>query len=469
LGIRYSIGNPDIGNLKTKIMTGKISILGAGESGIGAALLATSKGYDVFVSDNGRIDDQYINELENSDIAYEQNGHTEEKVLSAGILVKSPGIPDTSPIIQRAKVEDVEIISEIEFAYRNTKAKIIGITGTNGKTTTTQLTYHLLNTGGFNVGVAGNIGTSMARMVIADSFDWLVVELSSFQLDDIVHFHPSIAIVLNITPDHLNRYDDFEHYAKAKFKLLKNMEQEDYVVYWIEDNVIARYLQMQNEPCQKEPVSLIDHSISYYTDQDHLFLNGLNIETDNLPIKGDHNYINMMCASAAAQQAGVPDAAVREGLQTFIGIPHRMEYIDKINGISFVNDSKATNVEAVYYALGTFSGPITWIAGGEDKGNDYLKIIPLVEEKVNAIICLGADNEKLLDTFRGIPENIIETTDIKEAARMALEYSNANDVVLLSPACASFDLFKNYEDRGDQFREAVANLKIIENKKLSQS
>ena len=446
-------------------MVRKIVILGAGESGVGAALLASSKGYDVFVSDNGPIEDHYVQELENAGIEYEQNGHTKSRILQSEALIKSPGIPENAGIIQIARSGGLEIISEIEFASRFTGAKIIGITGTNGKTTTTQLTYHLLKTSGLRVGIGGNIGTSMSRMIMEDTYDWLVIELSSFQLDDIIDFHPHIAIILNITPDHLNRYADFDHYADAKLNLLKHMEGEDMVIYWNEDKVIGDRLQEINGSFQKTPVSLENQDVFFRRENGSLMLGGLQIETKKLPIKGDHNHINVMCASAAAIGAGVSEDSIREGLLSFQGIPHRMEVVEEINGITFINDSKATNVEAVFYALGTFSGPITWIAGGQDKGNDYSKILPLVEEKVNALICLGIDNAKLMDVFGKVP-NITETRDIKVAAKMALEYSKINDVVLLSPACASFDLFKSYEDRGDQFREAVAELKF-ENEKTS--
>ncbi len=439
--------------------------MGAGESGVGAALLARSKGYNVFVSDYGQIEDSFIKELQDAGIEYEQNGHTESRVIDCDLLIKSPGIPENAHIVQLAR-KSIEIISEIEFASKFTGAKIIGITGTNGKTTTTELTYHLLKTSGIRVGVGGNIGTSMSRMILINTYDWLVIELSSFQLDDIVEFHPQIAIILNITPDHLNRYVDFNHYADSKFKLLKNMEGEDKVIFWNEDKVIQEKLLQKNGTFQSIPVSLVNANVPFHRENKNLVLEGQLAQVDEMPLKGDHNHINMMCASAAAKAAGVSDDSILDGLMSFQGIPHRMEMVEEINGVTFINDSKATNVEAVFYALGAYPGPITWIAGGQDKGNDYSKILPLVIEKVNALVCLGVDNTKLKQAFTDV-STISETQNMKEAARMALDYSERNDVVLLSPACASFDLFKSYEDRGDQFREAVTELKL-ENEKTSQ-
>ena len=438
-----------------------IVILGAGESGIGAALLGKSRGYRVFVSDIGKINSSLIKEMDSNQIDYEQNVHSEEKILTSDLVIKSPGIPDTSLIVQKIKAAGIEVISEVEFAFRHTKSKIIGITGTNGKTTTTELTCHLLKSGGKDVAVCGNIGTSMARLVSEKEREWLVVELSSFQLDDVVEFHPRIAIVLNITPDHLNRYRDFNHYTNSKMNLLNRMGMNDPIIYWKEDKGLNEKISSKEGIII--PVSISDSSVAYHSEKGMLYFDSYSLKEKELTLRGDHNYINIMCAVAAAIKAGVSFDDVRLGLKTFKGIPHRMEYVDTIDGVSFINDSKATNVEAVYYALDTFDGSVTWIVGGQDKGNDYTKIYPLVKEKVRTIICLGLDNTKIREVFDGVSAHFEETIDVKEAAILGLKYSERNDVVLLSPACASFDLFKSYEDRGDQFRNAVKELKISHN------
>jgi len=437
-----------------------IGILGAGESGTGAALLAKSRGYDVFVSDSGVIADNYLKDIESNHIRYEQGTHSHAEIHKADMIVKSPGIPDDASVVSKAEAKQIPVISEIEFAFMHTNAKFIAITGTNGKTTTTRLTYHLLKTAGFNIGIAGNIGDSLARQVIVDDKEWYVVELSSFQLDGMHTFHPHVSILLNITPDHLDRYDyDFDLYAASKFRIMQNLEPADYLIYLQDDEVIASELKNAGTSFNKQGVSVHDPYAFGSVHDTYLQIGELQVSVSNIPLKGLHNYINVMCSVAAALDLGADAGKVTEGLKTFRNAPHRMERIDTINGVSFINDSKATNVEAVYYALDAYDNPVIWIAGGIDKGNNYERLRPLVESKVRSLICLGVDNSKLREAFQDVTEKIFETNDIKAAARKAYEYSQKNDVVLLSPACASFDLFTNYEDRGNQFRTAVRELK----------
>ncbi len=439
-------------------MKQRIVILGAGESGTGAALLGISKGYEVFVSDSGEISSKSIKEFKIAGIDHESGNHTPGKILDADTIIKSPGIPEDADLVVRARENGIPVISEIEFAFKHSVAKFIAITGTNGKTTTTNLVYHLLKESGFNVGLAGNVGISLARQIATENNDWYVVELSSFQLDGMYEFHPSIAVLLNITPDHLNRYNqDFSEYVASKFRILQNMKGSDEFIFWADDEVISEKLSLRNIVSIQRGVS-INHDGTYgYETEKSLVINGFEFDKVNLPLAGRHNYVNMMCAISAALAAGVSEQNIKDNLVSFKSIPHRMEKVGEINGIQFVNDSKATNVDATYYALDTYPS-ITWIAGGQDKGNDYSRLVSLVKEKVDTLICLGVDNTKLEETFRPHVDNIFETEDIKEAAKKGLEYSKNNDVVLLSPACASFDLFQNYEDRGDQYREAIEEL-----------
>lgn len=430
-------------------------ILGAGESGVGAALLAKKKGFNVFVSELGKISNHYKDILEDNKIVFEEGKHTEKVILMAEEIIKSPGIPEKAPIITRIREEGIRIISEIEFAARYTKAKMIGITGTNGKTTTTLLTYHLMKHAGLNVGVAGNVGKSFAESVCSNKFDWYVLEVSSFQLDDCYEFTPQIAILLNITPDHLDRYaKSMQNYIDAKFRLTQNMDENQLLIYNADDKVIAKQIK------EEEPFSSLQAiNGKWYDGKDIIIPAGTlgktqknAIKFDNLPIVGRHNQLNASAAITAVMLAGVSEEQVREGLETFKNTSHRLEKVAEINGVTFINDSKATNVDAVYYALGSYEQPIVWIAGGIDKGNDYKQIEELVGKNVKALVCMGKDNTKLYKFFKGKVANIADTTDIKSAVKRAIGFAEKGDIVLLSPACASFDLFKNYEDRGEQFK-----------------
>jgi UDP-N-acetylmuramoylalanine--D-glutamate ligase len=446
-------------------MSERIVILGGGESGTGAAILAKAKGYDVFVSDSGTLADQYRNDLVAQGIAFEEGGHTEERVLEANLIIKSPGIPKKTEIVKKAKLKKIAVIDEIEFACRYLKGKIIAITGTNGKTTTTLLTYHLLKTAGFNVALAGNVGESLARKVAVADYDWYVLEISSFQLDGTKKFHPHIGILLNITPDHLDRYDHkMANYVNSKFKLIKNMTSKDYFVYFVDDKVSGEEARQRSTEAYRVEISLDPEAITTarYDGKKMVFQFGkksFKIAQSDTTLKGMHNMVNTMAAVSAAYLAKVPDTAIREGLKTFKNAPHRLEPVGAIQGVEFVNDSKATNVDSVIYALGSYTQPLIWIAGGQDKGNDYNLIKEEVRKKVKTLICLGKDNEKLKRFFSPVVPKILETQDVKSLVRMALEEAKSGDVVLLSPACASFDLFKNYVDRGNQFREAVKQLK----------
>lgn len=444
-------------------MKEKIVILGAGESGTGAALLAKAKGYDVFVSDSGPVKDKYKKELTSSDIAFEEGGHTEEKILDAKLIVKSPGIPDKAPIIQKTATLNIPVIDEIEFAFRHTDAKIIAVTGTNGKTTTTLLIYHLMKQAGFNVALAGNVGFSMARQVAQQLFDWYVLEISSYQLDGTETFKPEIGILLNITPDHLDRYDyNMQNYVNSKFQLIENMTRQEYFIYYADDEVITKEIKTRSVVPQQIPVSLQPSAktdVRYDGSEMNFSLKEkFSIAQSDTSLKGPHNLINTMAAVTAVYLAGAGLDSIREGLKTFVNAPHRLESVGIINGVEFVNDSKATNVDSVVYALGSFDRPLVWIAGGIDKGNDYNMIKEAVKKKVRALICLGKDNVKLKTAFGDIVPVIKETQSVKELVKMSLELAKEGDVVLLSPACASFDLFRNYEDRGDQFRAAVREM-----------
>jgi UDP-N-acetylmuramoylalanine--D-glutamate ligase len=445
-------------------MSERIVILGAGESGTGAALLAKAKGFDVFVSDQGSIKEKYKTELRSNAIPYEEGFHSTASIVNAQLIIKSPGIPDKAEIITLAKSKGIEIIDELEFAFRYLKGKVIAITGTNGKTTTTLLTYHLLKAAGFNVALAGNVGESLARKVAKENHDWYVVEISSYQLDGTVTFCPEIGILLNITPDHLDRYEyKMENYINSKFRLIQNMKGQQHFIYYADDAVTGAEVLKRKIEINKLSVSLKDKSTPAHFDGEQMVfnLNGqhFSISQSDTTLKGPHNLINTLSAVTAVFFAGADLDSIKVGLKTFKNAPHRLESVTSIQGVEFVNDSKATNVDSVVYALGSYSQPLIWIAGGVDKGNDYNLIKDEVAKKVKTLICLGKDNNKLKNFFGNVVPEIKETQTVKELVRIALDGAKAGDVVLLSPACASFDLFKNYEDRGDQFREAVLELK----------
>ena len=444
-----------------------IVILGAGESGTGAALLASAQGLSVFVSDKGTIADGYKAELDAHGIAWEEGTHTEAEMLKATEIIKSPGIPDTAPVVKAAMERGVTVINELEFAWRYTTAKIIAITGTNGKSTTSKLAWHLLQKAGYNVALCGNIGKSMARLVAKEAYAWYVVEVSSFQLDNMHKFKADIGILLNITEDHLDRYGyEMSRYAAAKMKITQNMTAAERFIYFADDAQIRAQLSQMEIGADKYPVSLESRlkQGAYQSGHELIFTNAGRVDLhainfNRVAIKGPHNRINAMAATLAAMLAGAEVAKIEEGLASFESIPHRMEEVGTIEGARFINDSKATNVDAVRYALESYNEDIIWIAGGIDKGNDYDQLQSLVMRKVKALICLGRDNEKLRQAFARDVQQIQETEDVYEAVMMAHTLSEPGDVVLLSPACSSFDLFKNYEHRGDRFREEVLRLK----------
>tara|TARA_R110000737_G_scaffold12693_2_gene28618 strand:- start:2431 stop:3765 length:1335 start_codon:yes stop_codon:yes gene_type:complete len=442
----------------------RLVVLGGGESGVGTAILGKKEGFEVFVSDKGIIKEEYRKVLEHFEIDWEEQQHSEEKILNADLVMKSPGIPDKVPLVAKLKEVGVPIISEIEFASRYAKATIIGITGSNGKTTTTMLTNHILKEGGLNVGMAGNIGDSYAKMVAEKDFDYYVLEISSFQLDGIVDFKPHIAILTNITPDHLDRYEyKFENYIASKFRIAKNQTKEDYLIYDADDEVIVQWL--QKNPVQSK---LLPFSISKkldegaYLENDKIIIkthnNTIEMSTDALALEGKHNVKNTMAATTAAKLISIRKETIRRSIENFQGAEHRLEKVLKIHHVQYINDSKATNVNATYYALDSMKTPTVWIVGGVDKGNDYKELMPLVREKVKAIICLGTDNSKIKDAFGNVVDLVVETFAMDEAVKVAYKIAERGDTVLLSPACASFDLFKNYEDRGNQFKEAIKKL-----------
>jgi len=443
-------------------MKQRVAILGAGESGTGAALLAKAKGFDVFISDQGSIKDKYRDDLVRNKIEFEELKHTEEKILNANLVIKSPGIPEKAEIIKKLKAKGVEIIDEIEFGFRYINGKVIAITGTNGKTTTTLLTYHLMKSAGYSVALAGNVGESLARKIVNGNADWYVLEVSSFQLDGTKSFKPEIGILLNITPDHLDRYEyKLQNYIDSKFQVIQKMDSTSKFIYYADDEVISKEIASKKTAASKIPVSLKSGSPVFYDGKVMQFdlSKKFTVSQSDTTLKGPHNLINTMAAVSAVFLAGVKLEAIREGLKTFKNAPHRLEPVGTVNGVEFINDSKATNVDSVVYALGSYNQPLIWIAGGIDKGNDYNLIKDQVKEKVKTLICLGTDNKKLKDFFGGIVPTIRETQSVEELVKIALQEAQKGDVVLLSPACASFDLFKNYEDRGDQFRKAVSNLR----------
>ena len=438
-------------------------ILGGGESGVGTALLGKAKGYDVFVSDKGKIKEKYRDVLLNNEIEFEDEQHTESKILNADIVMKSPGIPDKVALVKEIRAAGVKVASEIEFASNFTDATLVAITGSNGKTTTATLTHHLLKQT-LDVGLAGNIGDSFAKQILEKNHENYVLEVSSFQLDDIHNFKPKIAVLTNITPDHLDRYDyKFENYIASKFRIVENQTKDDYFIYDADDEVISE--KMKNHPIQskKLPFSLkreIEEG-AYYKDKNIIITidnNKIIMPTENITLEGKHNVKNAMAASTVAHLLKIRKQTIRESLENFQGVEHRLEHVLKINKVQYINDSKATNVNATYFALESMDAPTVWIVGGVDKGNDYKELFPFVNEKVKAIICLGVDNKKLYEAFGNMVDIIVETQYMSEAVKIAYKVAEAGDNVLLSPACASFDLFENYEDRGRQFKEAVRNL-----------
>jgi UDP-N-acetylmuramoylalanine--D-glutamate ligase len=441
----------------------RLVVLGGGESGVGTALLGQAKGYDVFVSDKGAIKTEYKTVLETHVIAWEEKQHSEALILNADVVMKSPGIPDTVPLVQMLKEKGIAVVSELEFASQYTNATLVAITGSNGKTTTATLTHHLLKSQ-LDVGLAGNIGDSFAKQVLTQNHDNYVLEVSSFQLDDIESFKPQIAVITNITPDHLDRYAyKFDNYIAAKFRIVMNHTKDDVLIYDADDPVITAYLEQHPVPSRLLPFSLekeIENGA--YVKNEELIVTIDNTKTimptNNLTLKGKHNVKNAMAASTVAHLLKIRKQTIRESLENFQGVEHRLEQVLKINKVHYINDSKATNVNATYFALESMDAPTVWIVGGVDKGNDYRELFKFVNEKVKAIICLGVDNKKLLDTFEGMVDVIVETQFITEAVKIAYKVADSGDNVLLSPACASFDLFENYEDRGRQFKNAVRNL-----------
>ncbi|MGJ8592061.1 MAG: UDP-N-acetylmuramoyl-L-alanine--D-glutamate ligase [Aquaticitalea sp.] len=441
----------------------RLVILGGGESGVGTALLAKAKGYDIFLSDKGKIKDNYKEVLKHNEIEFEDEQHTESKILNADIVMKSPGIPDKVAIVKQIREKGIEVVSEIEFASKYTDATIVGITGSNGKTTTASLTYHILNQE-LKVGLSGNIGKSFANQILEHDYPNYVLEISSFQLDDIVDFKPHIAVLLNITPDHLDRYDyKFENYINSKFRIALNQTKEDYLIYDADDEAINEWLKNNTIQSRLLPFSLVKTiENGAYLDKDSIKItidnNEIIMPTANLALEGKHNIKNQMAASTVAHLLKIRKQTIRESLENFQGVEHRLEHVLKINKVQYINDSKATNVNATYYALESMDTPTVWIVGGVDKGNDYNELFQFVNEKVKAIICLGVDNEKLMSTFGNMVDVIVETQFMSEAVKIAYKIAESGDTVLLSPCCASFDLFENYEDRGRQFKDAVRNL-----------
>ncbi len=445
-------------------MSKRVVILGAGESGTGAALLAKAKGFEVFVSDMGAITDNYKAILTKEAIPFEEGKHTEELILNAAEVIKSPGIPDKAPLIKKLKDQKIPVISEIEFAARYTKATLIGITGTNGKTTTTLLTYHLLKKGGLNVGLAGNIGESFAKQVIEDKFEAYVLELSSFQLDGMFETKLDIGVLTNITPDHLDRYDyKIEKYVASKFRIMQNMDAKSTFIYGMDSDLIEDNVFDYDTDAEELPFSIYpDEYDGACGDEEGVTIQINSVETyidfTNAVLKGKHNMYNMMAAILIALKMGVKKEVIDEGLADFENASHRMESVGVLNGVTFVNDSKATNIDSAFYALDAYSQPIVWIAGGTDKGNNYADLNKVVQGKVKALVCMTKDADKLKNAFKGMIPEIKVSESVTETVKLAYEMAKEGDVVLLSPACASFDLFKNYEDRGDQFREAVKDL-----------
>ncbi len=440
-----------------------IAILGAGESGVGAAVLAKKQDYDVFVSDKGYIADKYKTQLIDHGIDWEEGAHTLEKILNADEVVKSPGIPEKVELVQLLLEQSTPVISEIEFASRYTNATIIGITGSNGKTTTTSLTYHILKKAGLNVGVAGNIGDSFALQVATQDYDYYVLELSSFQLDGVKEFRADIAVLLNVTPDHLDRYEyKFSNYLNSKFQITNNQTQDNYFIYCNDDEAITGKLKDLNLPMKQLPFSIKETvEEGAFLDKEKLLINikneSFNMSIHDLALNGKHNLYNSMASGIAARILDLRKDVVRESLSDFQNVEHRLEHVGFINGVEFINDSKATNVNAVWFALESMTKPVIWIAGGVDKGNDYEELMPLIKDKVKALVCLGTDNSKLHAAFDGVIDTY-DASSAMEAVKMSYKLAAKGESVLLSPACASFDLFEDYEQRGFRFKEAVREL-----------
>lgn len=442
----------------------RIVVLGGGESGVGAAILAKQKHFDVFLSDNNVLTEKYKTELQQKEILFEENGHSQELILSADEIVKSPGIPNNVPLLQLAEKKGIPIISEIEFAGRYTNAKMICITGSNGKTTTTSLIYHILKTANLNVGLGGNIGKSFARQVAEDSYDYFVLELSSFQLDNMYNFKADIAILLNITPDHLDRYDhDMQKYIDAKMRIIQNQTENDAFIYWSEDPILKKELKKRVIQSQVYPFAEHKNSgLAAYVDDNEIIVKTsksiFKMEQDLLALTGTHNLYNTFASSIAAKLLDISDSHLRQALNDFKGVEHRLEKVADVKGVHFINDSKATNVNSCWYALKSMKTSVILILGGKDKGNDYTEIEDLVKTKVSTLVLLGADNSKLHAFFDGKVQNIIDTNSMEQAVIKAYENANSGDTVLLSPCCASFDLFNSYEDRGSQFKYWVRKL-----------
>ena len=443
-------------------MIKNITILGAGESGFGAAMLANQKGHNVFVSDSGNIREDIKSIFLENSIKFEEKNHSFGKIEFSDLVIKSPGISNSSEIISKIRSIDIPIISEIEFASSYSNSFKICITGTNGKTTTTKLIHHILNKSGLDVGLAGNIGDSFSKMLLSGDKDIYVIEISSFQLDDIKKFKPNISIITNIIEDHLDRYEnDFSKYVDAKMKIIKNQDESDYLIYNSDDKALMEVLKNKKLPVNKISIGIENNHQNRVFIDNNIFSNKkktIMINTEEFALKGRHNLLNAMAAITVSDLLKIDNKIIRESLLTFSGLPHRLENFLKIQGVNYINDSKATNVNAAYYALDSMKSPTVWIAGGVDKGNDYSELLPIVREKVKAIICLGIDNDKIIETFKPVIEIIIETESITEAVKVANKIAEKKDNVLLSPACASFDLFDSYEDRGNQFKKAVRNL-----------
>ena len=442
----------------------RLVILGGGESGVGTAILGKQKGWEVFLSDKGSLKPHYRETLNKEGIQWEEGTHTEEKILSADVIMKSPGIPDKAPIIKKAHEKGIAVISEIEFASQYTDSLIVGITGSNGKTTTTLLTYHIFKEAGLQVGLGGNIGYSFAELVATKNPPYYVLEISSFQLDGIEHFAPHIAVLLNITPDHLDRYDyKFENYINSKFRIAMNQTENDYLIYDADDEVITQWLSTHTIKSKLIPFSIekeLPQGAFLKDNKIYIMLENQTTEIDveEISLRGKHNIKNTMAASVAARLVNIRNNSLRESLKGFKGAPHRLEEVKVVEGVTYVNDSKATNVNSVFYALDTIKTPIVWIVGGQDKGNDYNSLLPYVHEKVRAIVCLGVDNSPIIQSFYNTIGTLVETRSMDEAVKLAQGFAQEGDTVLLSPACASFDLFKNYEERGDLFKAAVQKL-----------
>ena len=440
-----------------------IAILGAGESGIGAAILAMKKGWNVFVSDFGTIPEMYKGVLEEKGFEWEEMRHTESRILTADLVVKSPGIPDTADLIKKLNEAGIKVISEIEFAGYYTDAFKICITGSNGKTTTSMLTYHILKKAGFNVGLAGNVGDSFAKLVAEESYDYYVLELSSFQLDGMRDFKADIAILLNITPDHLDRYEHkMENYINSKFRIIKNQTADDWFIYNKDDKNITGWLETSSISAKEAPFSLSDKlEQGGYLNKEQITINikdQFTMSIHELALKGKHNVQNSLASGITSRILEIRKESIRESLSDFVNVEHRLEFVAKVHGIEFINDSKATNINSTWFALESMENPTVWIVGGVDKGNDYAELLDLVKDKVKAIICLGKDNKKIKDTFTGVVENIVEANNAMEAVAYGYRLAKKDETVLLSPACASFDLFENYEERGNEFKKAVRAL-----------